>query len=81
MIEKEEFPRCFKETTLHMVGKGGKSGEGKITDLFVWFPRLVEDLIFSEGSSMYQVGGQPVHRAKELKFSIRSIISKYRYQG
>ena len=49
--------------------------------MFVWFPRLVEGLIFSEGSSMYQVGGQPVHRAKDLKFSIRSIISKYRYQG
>ena len=35
----------------------------------------------AEGSSMYQIGGQPGHRAEKLIFSIKSITSKYRSQG
>jgi hypothetical protein len=94
MIEEEKFPDCFKETTLHMIFKGGKGrrenlSENRFIHSKFWFPRLVEGLIVGEGlkqplvqnSSMYQIGGQPGHRFEELVFSMKSIIAKYRYQG
>ena len=94
MIEKEVFPNCFKETTLHMIFKGGKGRRQNLSDnRFVhskfWFPRLVEGLIvveglkkpLIEGSSMYQIGGQPGHRAEELIFAMKSVIARYRSQG
>ena len=31
LIEKEEFPKCFKETTLHMIFKGGKGKREKLS--------------------------------------------------
>ena len=54
-----------------------------------WFPRIAEALVVEEGlksplidgSSIYQIGGQPGHRAEELVFSLKSIISKYRAEG
>ena len=30
---------------------------------------------------MYQIGGQPGHRAEELIFAIKSVIARYRSQG
>ena len=75
IIQTEEFPDCFKETTLHMIFKGGQGKREKLSDSrFIhskfWFPRLVEGLIVGEGlkkplligSLMYQIGGQPGHR-------------------
>ena len=94
IIQKEEFPDSFKETTLHMIFKGGTGKREKLSDnRFVhskfWFPRLVEGLIVGEGlkkpllngSSMYQIGGQPGHRCEELIFVMKAIISKYRSEG
>ena len=94
MIEKEQFPDCFKETTLHMIFKGGKGKRHNLSaNRFIhskfWLPRLVEGLVVVEGlkqprvngSSMYQIGGQPGHRAEELVFCMKSIISKYRSEG
>ena len=94
IIEKEVFPECFKETTLHMIFKGGKGkrenlSENRFIHSKFWFPRLVEGLIVGEGlkkplidgSSMYQIGGQPGHRCEELIFTMKSIISKYIYEG
>jgi hypothetical protein len=34
-----------------------------------------------DGSSMYQIGGQPGHRAEEHVFALKSNIAKYRSQG
>ena len=34
-----------------------------------------------EGSSKYQVGGQPGHRSEELVFALKSVISRYRKEG
>ena len=95
MIDKEEFPKCFKETTFHMIFKGGIKGKReKLPDnRFIhskfWFPRLVEGLIVGEGlkkplvdgSSMYQIGGQPGNRCEELVFTMESIIAKYIHEG
>ena len=84
-IEKEVFPSCFQETTLHMIFKGGQGRRQNLPDnRFVhskfWFPRTVEGLVVAqglkkpliEGSTMYQIGGQPGHRAEELIFFVSS---------
>ena len=94
MFEKEEFPDCFKETTLHMIFKGGKGKRHNLNDnRFIhskfWFARAAEGLVvleglkgpLLEGSSKYQVGGQPGHRSEELVFALKSVISRYRKEG
>ena len=40
---------------------------------------LKEPLV--EGSSIYQIGGQPGHRAEELIIYLKSIVARYRSQG
>ena len=40
---------------------------------------LKEPLV--EGLSIYQIGGQPGHRAEELIISLKSIVARYRSQG
>ena len=32
-----------------------------------------------EGSSIYQIGGQPGHRSEELVFVVKSILAKYKF--
>jgi hypothetical protein len=77
MIEKETFPASFKDTTLHMIFKGGKGRRHNLSDnRFIhsklWWPRLAEGLVVEEGlkqpliegSSVYQIGGQPGHRSE-----------------
>ena len=95
MIEQEEFPISFQETTLHMIFKGGKKGkrENLSDNRFIhsksWWPRTVEGLTVLGGlkeplisnSSIYQIGGQPGHRSEELVFSVRSLIARQRQQG
>ena len=64
---------------------------GKVYNILLkpWFPRTVEGLLVTQGlkeplvsqSSIYQIGGQPKHRAEELVFSLKSIVIKYRKQG
>ena len=89
MIEKEEFPRSFKDTTLHMIFKGGQGKRQILSNSrFIhsksWFPRTVDGLVVNEGlkeplisgSSIY-LGGQPGHRSEELVFSLKSILAKY----
>ena len=34
-----------------------------------------------DGSSIYQIGGQPGHRSEELLFVMKSVIAKYRKVG
>ena len=34
-----------------------------------------------DGSSIYQIGGQPGHRSEELLFVMKSLVAKYRKQG
>ena len=94
MCDEEKFPESFKNTTLHMIFKGGQGRKEKLSEnRFIhsknWFPRTVEACVVEEGlreplincSSIYQIGGQPGHRAEELVFSLKSIIAKYRAQG
>ena len=86
--------QSFQKTTLHMIFKGGSGKREQLSsNRFIhsksWFPRAVEACIVEEGlkkplidcSSIYQIGGQPGHRAEELIFSLKSIIAKYRNQG
>ena len=94
MFEKEQFPDSFRETTLHMIFKGGQGRRHILSDnRFIhskfWFPRAAEGLVvveglkapLIEGSSRYQVGLQPGHRAEELIFVLKSVISRYRKEG
>ena len=94
MFEKETFPSSFKDTTLHMIFKGGKGRREKLPhNRFIhsksWFPRTAEALLVEQGlkgplidgSSMYQIGGQPGHRAEEHIFVLKSVIAKYRQDG
>ena len=94
MMKYEEFPKAFKNTTLHQIFKGGKGKRETLSDnRFIhsksWFPRLAEALVVQggmkgplvEGSSEYQIGGQPGHRPEELMFVIKSVIAKQRAEG
>ena len=93
MIEQEKFPETFKQTTLHMIFKGGKGRKEKLSDSrFIysknWFPRTAKACLVEggmkrqllDGSSIYHIGGQPGHRSEEHVFSLKSIIVKYRIQ-
>ena len=77
-----------------MILKGGKGRKEKLSDSrFIhsknWFPRTAEACLVEEGmkrqllegSSIYQIGGQPGHRSEEHVFALKSIIAKYRAQG
>ena len=94
MVEKEEFPIEFQDTTLHMIFKGGKGRRQNLPDnRFVhskpWWPRTIEACIVEEGlkgplvggSSIYQIGGQPGHRSEELVYVLKSVIARQRAQG
>ena len=93
MIEKEEFPKEFKNTTLHMIYKGKGKKEDLSKNRFIhskpWLPRLVEGLVVEgalkkpliEGSTIFQIGGQPKHRSEELLFVMKSVIAKQRMRG
>ena len=77
-----------------MIFKGGKGRRHNLADnRFVhckpWWPRLVEGLTVEEGlkqpliegSSAYQIGGQPGHRVEEHVFVLKSVIARQRAQG
>ena len=95
MFEKEEFPRDFQDTTLHMIFKGGigKKRESLDTNRFIhskgFFARAAEGLIVEDGlktpllaaSSIFQIGGQPGHRPEEMIFVMKSIVAKYKKEG
>ena len=71
MFSKEEFPKEFQDTTLHMIFKGGvgKKRESLDANRFIhskgFFARAAEGLIVEDGletpllagSSMFQIGG------------------------
>ena len=91
MIEREQFPNEFNETTLHMIFKGGKGKKEVLSDNRIihsksWMPRLAEALLVEGGmkqplvekSTIYQIGGQSKHRPEELIFSIKSLVAKIR---
>ena len=94
MFEKEEFPSDFLNTTLHMCFKGGKGRREVLADnRFLhckhYFARAAESLIVEDGlkkplldgSTIYQIGGQPRHRSEELVFVLKSIMAKYKQSG
>jgi hypothetical protein len=70
MIEKEQFPRSFENTTLHQIYKGKGKREVLSNNRYIhskeWLPRTAEALVVDNmketilrGSSPYQIGGQP----------------------
>ena len=76
MFYEETFPKEFKETKLHMLFKGGKGKQNILeNNRFIhckeWWPRVAEGLVVEDrlkdpliqGSSIYQIGGQPGHRS------------------
>ena len=93
MLENEKFPSEFQNTTLHMIYKGKGKKEDLSKNRFIhskpWFPRLVEGLVVEgalkkplvEGSTIYQIGGQPKHRPEEMLFVMKSMIARQRMQG
>ena len=93
MIQNEQFPTEFQNTTLHMIYKGKGKKEDLSKNRFIhskpWFPRLVEGLVVEgglkkplvEGSTIFQIGGQPKHRSEELLFVMKSVIARQRMQG
>ena len=93
MFRFETFPETFTETTLHMIWKAKGRQTNLDSNRFIhckpWLPRAAESLIVEgglkepllQGSSIYQIGGQPGHRSEELLFVMKSIIAKYRKMG
>jgi hypothetical protein len=93
MLREERFPKFFQETTLHMLYKGSGRKDSLPNQRFIhcksWWPRVAESLVVEgglkepllRGSSMYQIGGQPGHRAEELMFVLKSTVAKHRSQG
>ena len=93
MFELEQFPETFSETTLHMLFKKKGRAEDLNNNRFLhckeWWPRVAEGLVVEDGlkgpliqgSSIYQIGGQPGHRSEELMFVLKSLIAKYRAEG
>jgi hypothetical protein len=93
MVKEEIFPKTFSETILHQIYKGKGRREILPNNRFIhskqWLPRVAEGCIVAqglkgpilEGSSMYQIGGQPGHRPEELMFVVKSIIAKQRLEG
>ena len=93
MLDQEEFPESFNKTTLHIIYKGKGRREDLSCNRFVhckeWWPRVAESLVVEdglkgpliEGSSVFQIGGQPGHRSEELMFVLKSLVASLRKQG
>ena len=92
MLVEEEFPSKFDYTTLHQIYKGKGRKELLDNNRYIhskdWLPRLVEGVIVDEmkddildGSSPYQIGGQPGHQPQEHLFTIKSIMAWYEHVG
>ena len=67
MLEKETFPASFKDTTLHMIFKGGKGRRHNLPDnRFIhtkpWWPRLAEGLLVEEGLKQPLVEGSSAYQ-------------------
>ena len=93
MLEEEKFPDKFQNTTLHMLYKGKGRKENLNDNRFIhckeWFARAAEGLVVEDGlkrclvdgSSIYQVGGQPGHRPEEMVFVLKSLVARQRKLG
>ena len=92
MLDDEDFPKSFDETTLHQIYKGKGKKEIMANNRYIhskeWLPRLVEGMVVEEmkdqileGSSPFQIGGQPGHQPQEHLFTAKSIMAKYEMEG
>ena len=92
MLEEEEFPSSFDDTTLHQIYKGKGKKEILSNNRYIhckeWLPRIAEGLVVDcmkdailKGSSPYQIGGQPGHQPQEHIFSVKSMIAKQKLEG
>ena len=91
MIEEEEIPENFDDTTLYNIYKGvGRKEEFssmRFLHCKLYLPRTVEAVVVRgkredilASSSCYQIGGQPGHRSQELLFVAKSMIAKNHFQ-
>ena len=92
MLMDEEFPVVFDNTTLFQIYKGKGKREILANNRYIhskdWLPRLAEGMAVEEmrnvildGSSPYQIGGQPGHQPQEHIFTVKSILAKYEAEG
>ena len=87
MIEEEKFGRSFRDRTIFNIYEGTGRKEDLDLTRFIhsksYLPQTVEAVVvdemkedIQEGSSRYQIGGQPGHRSQEHLFSVKSLIQK-----
>ena len=92
MIQEERFGKAFGDTTLYSIYKGKGRKEDLDSMRFIhsksYLPRTVEAVVVDgmkkdilEGSSCYQIGGQPGHRSQEHLFTVKSVIAKATEDG
>ena len=91
MIEEENYPEDFENTTLHQIFKRGCKNElssFRYIHSRTFLPRCTEALVVSgpkkkilESASPMQCGGLPGHRASEHLFSMLSVIALYLDRG
>ena len=87
LIEEEDFPKTFSETTLKQLWKKKGSREDLNNHRYIhlkdWKPRLTETIITSmmkedilRAGTKYQIGGVPGHRIEEHLIVLKSFIQK-----
>ena len=94
MFMNETLPMEFQNPTLHVILKSCNVrkeilSQNRFVHCKGWFARVAESLVVEdglkqpliEGSSMYQIGGQPGHRPEEMVYVMKSIIAKYMMDG
>ena len=70
-------------------GKRENLNDNRFIHCKEWFPRAAEGLVVQDGlkrclvdgSSIYQVGGQPGHRPEEMVFVLKSLVARQRQLG
>ena len=92
MIEEENFPGRFDETTLQQLWKKKGFKEDLNNHRYIhlkdWLPRLCESLMVGKmkedilrGGTSYQIGGIPGHCCEEHLVSVKSIIQRFLSMG
>ena len=90
IIQSENIPDKFRETTLHQIWKRkpGTRKEDLESNRYIhckeWLARTVEAVVVKameteirEATNKFQIGGIPGHRPQEHVFCVKSIIQKY----
>ena len=87
LIEDEDTPKRFFDTTLHQLWKIKCPREDLSNHRFIhmkdWLPKVCEGLVVSkmkesilQAGTKYQIGGKPNHRVEEHLVSVKALISR-----